>query len=53
MLNVLYVPYNSEKIRYAYKSNHNKECENQVIFLMITDSKKMTLSCSEKIVSTT
>ena len=39
-LNVLYVPYNTEKIRHTCKSKHNKECENQVILLMITDGKK-------------
>ena len=26
-------------IRHAYKSKYNKECENQVILLMITDGK--------------
>ena len=39
-LNVLYVPYNAEKIRHAYKSKYNKDRENQVILLMITDGKK-------------
>ena len=39
-LNVLYVPYNTGKIGHAYKSKHNKECENQAILLMITDGKK-------------
>ena len=39
-LNVLYVPYNTQKIRHAYKSKYNKEHENQVILLMITDGKK-------------
>ena len=39
-LNVLYVPYNTEKIRHAYKSNYDKERENQVILSMITDGKK-------------
>ena len=35
-LNVLFVSYNSEEIRLAYKSNYNK-LKNQVIFLMIND----------------
>ena len=39
-LNVLYIPYNTEKIRLAYKSKHNFKRENQVILLMITDGKK-------------
>ena len=39
-LNILYVPYNTEEIRHAYKSKYNLEHENQVILLMITDGKK-------------
>ena len=39
-LNILYVPYNTEKIRHAYKSKYNLTCENQVILLMITDGEK-------------
>ena len=39
-LNVLYVPYNSKEIRLAYFSKNNLKCKNQVIFLIITDSKK-------------
>ena len=39
-LNILFVPYNTEKIRLAYKSKHSFKGENQVIFLMITDGKK-------------
>ena len=39
-LNILFVPYNTEKIRLAYKSEHNFKRENQVILLMITDGKK-------------
>ena len=35
-LNVLFVSYNSEEIKFAYKSNHNKR-KNQVILLMIND----------------
>ena len=36
-VNILYVPYNTEEIRHAYKSKHNSNHENQVILLMITD----------------
>ena len=39
-LNILYVPYNTEKIRHAYKSKYNLTLESQVIPLMITDGKK-------------
>ena len=39
-LNILFVLYNTEKIRLAYKSKYNFKCENQVILLMITDGKK-------------
>ena len=39
-LNVLYVPYNTEEIRHAYKSKDNLKHENQVILLMITDGEK-------------
>ena len=38
--NILYVPYNTEEIRHAYKSKHNLTGKNQVILLMITDDKK-------------
>ena len=38
--NVLYIPYNTEKIRLAYKLEHNFKRENQLILLMITDGKK-------------
>ena len=37
VLNILYVPYNTEKIRHTYKSKFNLTRENQVILLMITD----------------
>ena len=47
-LNILYVPHNTAKIRHAYNSKHNLECENQVSLLMITDGKKMALSCNKK-----
>ena len=39
-LNILYVPYVTEEIRHVYKSKYNKERENQVILLMITDGIK-------------
>ena len=39
-LNVLYVPNNHEKIRFAYVSKHNFNWKNRVILLMITDNKK-------------
>ena len=39
-LNILFVPYNFEKIKLACKSKHNFMRENQVSFLMIADGKK-------------
>ena len=39
-LNILFAPYNTEKVRLAYKSKHNFKRENQVILLRITDGKK-------------
>ena len=39
-LNILFVPYNTEKIRLAYKWRHNFKREDEVILLMITDGKK-------------
>ena len=50
-LNILYVPYNTKKIRHAYKSKYDEKHENKIILLMITDGKKMTLSCCKKIIS--
>ena len=47
------MPYNTEKIRIVCKSEHTFNCENQAILLMITDGKKIALSCCEKIVSFT
>ena len=38
-LNMLYVPYNSKKIRHGYISKHNSTRKNQGILLMITDNK--------------
>ena len=39
-LNILYVLYNIEEIRHAYKSKYNLKHENQVILLLITYGKK-------------
>ena len=39
-LNILYVLYNTKKIRHAYKSKYNLKRENQVFLLMITDGEK-------------
>ena len=36
-LNVLFVSYNSEEIKLAYKSNYNK-CKKQTILIMINDN---------------
>ena len=39
-VNVLFVPYNTEKLRLPYNSKHNFKRENKVTLLMITDGKK-------------
>ena len=39
-LSILYVAYNTEEIRHAYKSKPNLERKNQVILSMIIDGKK-------------
>ena len=39
-INILFVPYDAEKIRFACKSKYNTKLKNQVILLMITDGKK-------------
>ena len=39
-LNILFVPYNTKKIRLAYKSKYNHKRDNQVFLLMITDDGK-------------
>ena len=36
-LNVLFVTYNSEEIKLAYKSRYNNKCKNQVTLLIISD----------------
>ena len=38
--NILFIPYNAEKIRLTYKSKYNTKHKNQIILLMITDGKK-------------
>ena len=48
-LNVLYVQ--KEKIYPAYVSKNNSNCEKQVILLIISNWKKMALSCNKKIIS--
>ena len=40
-LNTLYMPYNTEKVRPAYKSKYNLKRENQVILLVITNGEKL------------
>ena len=37
VLNILFIPYNTEQIKQAYISKYNHERNNQVILLMITD----------------
>ena len=47
-MSFLYIPLNTEKIKLAYKSKYNHKRENQVVLLMITDSKKslyLALKC--------
>ena len=39
-LNILFVPYNTETIRVANKSEYNYKREKQVNLLMITDGNK-------------
>ena len=39
-LNILFVPYNTETIRVAYRSEYNHKREKQVNLLMITDGNK-------------
>ena len=43
------MPYNTEKIRRAYKYKYNLNCENQVIFLMITDGAKWHYLAAKKL----
>ena len=39
-LNILFLPYNTEEIKLAYKSKYNNKRNNEIILLMITDGKK-------------
>ena len=39
-LNILYIPHNTKKIHFAYRSKNNLTCDKQVILLMITDGEK-------------
>ena len=56
-LNISFVPHKTKQkkkiIRIAYKSKYNREGENQVILLMITDGKKTALSCCKRFVGIT
>ena len=39
-LNILFVPYNTDEIRLAYKSKYKFKRENQAVLLMVTDGEK-------------
>ena len=39
-LNIIYTPPNTKEIKLAYKSEYNRKLKNQVVLLMISDSKK-------------
>ena len=39
-LNILFISHNENTINLAYKSNYNRECENKVVLLMITNGEK-------------
>ena len=47
-LHILFAPHNTKTIRLANKSKYNRKRENKVVLLLITDGKKMALSCFEK-----
>ena len=40
VLNVLYIPYNTKAISFAYRSEYNNKRKKQVVLLMITNGKK-------------
>ena len=44
--NVLYIPRNAKTISVAYRSEYNNNRKKQVVLLMITNSKKISLPCS-------
>ena len=48
-LNIYYIPLNAKEIRHAYMPKYNLERESRVILFMITDGKKMALSCCKKL----
>ena len=48
-LNVLYLPYNTEELRHAYKSKYNKVRKNQVIILIIIDGKNQQYLAMKKL----
>ena len=50
-LNVLFVSYNSEEVKLAYKSRYNNERKNHVILLMINDEAKNCYYFSVKTLS--
>ena len=47
VLNTLFVPYNTEETRHAYKSKYNLKHENQVILSMITDGENSIILLSK------
>ena len=47
-LHILFAPHNTKTIRLASKSKYNRKRGNKVVLLLITDGKKMALSCFEK-----
>ena len=47
-LHILFAPHTTKPIRLASKSKYNRKRENKVVLLLITDGKKMALSCFEK-----
>ena len=44
-LKILFIRHNTKTIRVAYRSEHYEKRTKQVILLMITDGKKISLSC--------
>ena len=47
-LNIVFLPHDEKTINLTYKSKYNRKPENQVVLLMITNGKKMTLYCFKK-----
>ena len=48
-LNISYVPYNTKKIRHAYKSKYNLERENKKFLLMIIDDERWYYLACKKV----